>query len=916
MRIIFLSECVLVYIVTMYYVIQFDETGDNSVAVVDENWLTPLKRQVYWPPLKDTRIFRRALAEHQEVDSEIWKVYGVKKIFFQTDDIEKAFRKEKEAQNFSDINDTDDNASNRPTKRIIRRVILTDSDDSDEESRYSRPPQIKIKKLSGAIEKRQISRTTAVTPPQNLPSTPKASRASASAQTSITDSNLGTLVNILNTIKEQNKILLEKVGNIENFVFNKGSQVFEICNPIKNPLPVDLPIGKENDLKDVEVFLKENESNFKILTTVSKNCEGKASSAEESSCSQPVSNFRNVPSENNFQSNEISDIVEPLSNFNSSIPDIDTLNGECSANVSLDNSNALMKPDLHTQLQEWALESKASHSSITSLLRILKPLHPELPLDSRSLLKTPRFGVFQNLDNGEYCHFGIQNALIHLIHSSCKDEKIKLSINIDGIPLFSSSKLQFWPILGLIRNFASSPFVIGIFYGNSKPSPLKKFLKKFIDEMIDLRISGFILHMNYSVEILNFICDAPAKAYIKGIKSHGGYSSCDKCWEFGDYSHTGGKVIFKGTSSSLRTDEQFVKEEDTEHHMEKTPLLDLKIGLVSTFTIDYMHAVCLAFLGDKTNEEVSIKSQDENAIQKDTSSNKSQDDNVMDVQEELLEDENLIKDSQDVNIKAPEEQILGDQNFNNINKEQNEGAKDINAENLLDIEPSLTKNGEVRKRKKREHAPDKLYLPSDVTVIKMFSNFKECEKCEAFLLHGNGHTKQNADQNTDCDKCLQWLEHIKKAEMSRKEYRSDKKKIDDDESLYYSTDMQKKEKSMKENPKIYDFQDFSDAVQNSTKSSYAKEMNFSDFKHWPILTTNYQLQKLNQNRPLLKDIAVLEARRGSKCLYFKTSSEDDDYQELNMLSKNNTTLKDPENHSTDREKKSNSHQLVLHNSET
>lgn len=34
-------------------------------------------------------------------------------------------------------------------------------------------------------------------------------------------------------------------------------------------------------------------------------------------------------------------------------------------------------------------------------------------------------------------------------------------------------------------------------------------------------------------------------------------------------------------------------------------------------------------------------------------------------------------------------------------------------------------------------------------------------KCEAFLLHHNG-TKQNANQNTHCDKCLQWLEHIKK----------------------------------------------------------------------------------------------------------------------------------------------------------
>ncbi|CAH0547321.1 unnamed protein product [Brassicogethes aeneus] len=358
---------------------------------------------------------------------------------------------------------------------------------------------------------------------------------------------------------------------------------------------------------------------------------------------------------------------------------------------------------------------------------------------------------------------------------------------------------------------------------------------------------------------------------------------------------------------------------------------------------------------------------------------------------------------------------------------------------------------------RREHAPNKLYLPSDVTVVNMFSDFKkchpglqisyelyrtvikdmnisftklgheECEKCDAFLLHDNGHNKQNANENTDCDKCFQWLDHIKKAEMSREEYRSDKKKIDDNESLYYSTDMQKVimlpridmfkqviftpriivfnqsfvplgsisqkhkavailwhecisgrkkediisayngfltgyardkksvylwadncsaqnknwcflsyliyvincdhiaaekltikyfetghtfmsadsfhhlvEKSMKENPKIYDFQDFLNAVQNSTKSSYIKEMNFSDFKHWPNLTTNYQLQKINKNRPLLKDIAVLEARRGSKCLYYKTSFKDVEYKELNMLSKKNTSLKDPENHTTDR----------------
>lgn len=89
---------------------------------------------------------------------------------------------------------------------------------------------------------------------------------------------------------------------------------------------------------------------------------------------------------------------------------------------------------------------------------------------------------------------------------------------------------------------------------------------------------------------------------------------------------------------------------------------------------------------------------------------------------------------------------------------------------------------------RREPAPKKLYLPSDITVIKMFSDFKkchpelqisyelyrrvikdvnisftkvghiDCEKCEALFLDKYGHTEQNAKKNTD--KCLHWLEHI------------------------------------------------------------------------------------------------------------------------------------------------------------
>lgn len=80
---------------------------------------------------------------------------------------------------------------------------------------------------------------------------------------------------------------------------------------------------------------------------------------------------------------------------------------------------------------------------------------------------------------------------------------------------------------------------------------------------------------------------------MKCIKSHGGYSSCDKCWETGNYNHKIGKVILKDTTSARRTDHQFLLQTDDEHHRAITPLVELNVGLVSSFTIDYMHAVCL-----------------------------------------------------------------------------------------------------------------------------------------------------------------------------------------------------------------------------------------------------------------------------------------------------------------------------------
>lgn len=68
---------------------------------------------------------------------------------------------------------------------------------------------------------------------------------------------------------------------------------------------------------------------------------------------------------------------------------------------------------------------------------------------------------------------------------------------------------------------------------------------------------------------------------------------------------------------------------------------------------------------------------------------------------------------------------------------------------------------------------------------------EECEKCESFLLHDPNHNKENASVNKDCSNCFQWLQYIKKVEETREEYRVDKQEKNNEENIFYTTDMQK-----------------------------------------------------------------------------------------------------------------------------
>jgi hypothetical protein len=234
---------------------------------------------------------------------------------------------------------------------------------------------------------------------------------------------------------------------------------------------------------------------------------------------------------------------------------------------------------------------------------ILRQFFSDLPKDARTLMKTPRKIHAKDLGDGQYHHFGLVAGLekalksvhAHLVHGC---DKLCLQLNVDGLPLFKSCATQFWPILcRMCKPFASEPFIISLYCGRKKPENVDDYLNDFIEEMTALQqdqdyvnIKGF---GRFQVQIDGFISDAPARAYLKQIKSHSGYFSCEKCVQKGAWQR---KVFFPQTDATKRTDVRFDNMTDQEHHIGRSPLLRLSLGLVSHFPLEYMHLVCLGVM--------------------------------------------------------------------------------------------------------------------------------------------------------------------------------------------------------------------------------------------------------------------------------------------------------------------------------
>lgn len=246
-------------------------------------------------------------------------------------------------------------------------------------------------------------------------------------------------------------------------------------------------------------------------------------------------------------------------------------------------------------LREWATKFQIPHNALSELLTILKPFFPSLPKDPRTLLQTKVQYNISDTSGGQYYHFGIVNGIKLNIGQADVGMEIQLQINIDGLPLFKSSSDQFWPILGRVMNIKDkSPFIIGLFHGTAKPNNVHDYLKEFVQDCLRVTREGF-MHMNKEVKvsISSFVCDTPARAFIKNVKQYSGYHGCDKCIQNGVWLN---KVTYPEVDAQLRTDLAFDEMLDEDHHKGESPLKVLKVGMVSQFPLDYMHLVCLGVM--------------------------------------------------------------------------------------------------------------------------------------------------------------------------------------------------------------------------------------------------------------------------------------------------------------------------------
>lgn len=242
-----------------------------------------------------------------------------------------------------------------------------------------------------------------------------------------------------------------------------------------------------------------------------------------------------------------------------------------------------------------------SNAAINFLLFFLNCKGIKVPKTAHGLRGKLRNHMFDSckVENGD---IGFCSLITHIAYcikngflkASGVQTEITLHLNLDGLPLFKSSRLNIWPLLMTIKECTyPKPFPLAFFCGVGKPN-VEIFFSKLKEDLRALKQFIKVENVFVKVKEVVFICDAPARALVQCIKGHSAKDGCGYCrWQA---VYEDDRIIFPFASheklSSVSRDAYLYAHFSESNQISVSPLADL-VDLRNAFVPEYMHCVCL-----------------------------------------------------------------------------------------------------------------------------------------------------------------------------------------------------------------------------------------------------------------------------------------------------------------------------------
>jgi len=194
-------------------------------------------------------------------------------------------------------------------------------------------------------------------------------------------------------------------------------------------------------------------------------------------------------------------------------------------------SDAIVNNDYCTKydLVKWAIDFDIRCRARNEILRIIRNFDPQelrnLPKDFRTLSGEPLNPSIKDLGSHQLLvYFGISQILnnkgVYTSMLNTLDElgsnALEMTLNVDGLPLFKSSRNEFWPLLGRI---CGTVFLIGYYFGPGKPTEMNLILEDLVEDIIRLQEHEVVVNGRLFTFRLKLIsADAPACSSLLKIK--------------------------------------------------------------------------------------------------------------------------------------------------------------------------------------------------------------------------------------------------------------------------------------------------------------------------------------------------------------------------------------------------------------